>query len=248
MTGETKLSDFLGEMIHWDWLEFLQAEKKGEHTGNEGVVFGLVRACAKGKLSAIKTAIDRIDGKVATPIKEEFPMFFFLYPHAKSIDLPEGVKETDEIATQSDPLKEEPKKEDDDKSVVTLTLRETVEKMADSNIKVVPLVLDYRDKLETAFKTDKDISEFENPPLVKAIIAANLLDLARNGNLEAINEVFERLEGKLVEVIKYLGEDVYVTMFAEKAPYGAKKNKNGIYQVEVPQISNLWKEKLKPSS
>lgn len=244
-----KLGNFLREVIDWSWKEFCEAEKSNEFTGYEASVLSLVRTCSEGKLGAIKVAIDRVDGKVETPIRVEYPKVYILYPQAKGVaelgpgesksegdtDVPHK-PETSEVA-----IYEEPAEEAEVKDVVTFTLRETLTEMADRQRGLVDLILDRKKKTERGELTDE-----VNIPKVKSIIAANLLSLAMGGkNFEAVMEVFDQIDGKLVETYKILGQDMFLKSYLLEAPYGAKKNKNGVYQIEVPSIANTWKEKFK---
>jgi hypothetical protein len=79
-----------------------------------------------------------------------------------------------------------------------------------------------------------------NDPLVKSVIVAGLLKMAHDGNLGAIFEVFDNMDGKLVDKIKILGEDVYLTSYDTIAPRGAKKNKDGVYQMEANNTTDSW--------
>lgn len=241
-----KLGSFLKEVIDWQWDEFVKAEKDTNYTGAEAAVFALIRACSGGKLGAIKLAIDRVDGKVETPIKYEYPKVFVLFPEAKkkelepsggvksrSLTAPEGFEETVEK------IKEEPEISEDGKKA-TMSLRETLELMADQKRLLVEVILQTKVKVELGEPVKKI-------PLVKSVIAANLLRLAEKNNFEAITEIFDQIDGKLVETIKILGEDLYLTSYIIEAPYGAKKNKDGIYQIEMPQIASQWKQNFRPN-
>ena len=81
---------------------------------------------------------------------------------------------------------------------------------------------------------------------MKSIIAANLIILANEkGKFEAITELFDQIDGKLVETIRILGEDMYLESYLLEAPHGAQKNKDGVYYLEAPKIANTWSEKFK---
>jgi len=81
-------------------------------------------------------------------------------------------------------------------------------------------------------------------PMVKSVICANLMILANEKhNFDAITEIFDQIDGKLVETIQLLG-DMHLTSYALEAPHNAVKNKDGIWQVEQPMVTNLWAEKL----
>ena len=251
MNDRGKLGNFLKEVISWNWKEFCDAEKDPKYSGLQATVLALVRTTSEAKLGAIKLAIDRVDGKLETPVKIEYPKVWYLYPEAKEVAAPEpediglltdgNVQPRPPIANL-DVFKEayEPEPEPEAVNIATMTLRETLNKMADAPRQVVPLIL--MKKKEVEADLSKDI---ENVPLVKSVIAANLLHLAiEKNNFDAITEIFDQIDGKLVETIRILGDDLYLTQYSLVAPYGAKKNKDGIYMIESKEVAELWKQKL----
>lgn len=245
-----KLGNFLKEVIDWRWDEFCRAEKDSnfKYTGYESAVFSLVRTCSDGKLGAMKLAIDRVDGKLETPIKVEYPKIWFLYPHAKTVgELPEG--ESQELAPPSIDELPDPQTEEQPESAATLSLREMVQKMADQPREVVPLILAAKRWVESELAAGRDPQDSEmvekKIPMVKSVIAANLLHLAiEKNNFDAITEVFDQIDGKLVETLRILGDDIYLPQYTLEAPYGAVKNKDGIYMLEAKEITSQWQQKL----
>jgi len=248
MIGESdrgKLGNFLREVIDWDWDQFVEAEKDESYSGYQSSVFALVRAAAEQKLSAIKLAIARIDGQVKTPIKVEYPTAYLTFPYAEKLALPPAGSQAVALLTDPEPisLKEEaesyPEMEEPQESLATLTLRETLEKMADAPRKIPLLIDDQRKKVErNEYLGDAKV------PMVKSVICAHLLILANEKhNFEAITEIFDQIDGKLVETIKLMG-DIHLTSFALEAPYNAVKNSKGIYQIEQPIVTDLWAQKL----
>ena len=239
-----KLGEFLREVINWDWYDFCMAERDNRFKGYEGTVFSLVRICSEAKLNAIQGAIERADGKLATPVKIEYPKVFLLYPEATTVaQLAEGERPAPTTSTAlilADPAEQETD-EKQPVNLATLSLRETVNEMADQPKQVVPLILQKKIEVEIAVKNESVMEG--KAPLVKSVIAANLLHLA-NKNYDAIMEVFNQIDGKLVETIKILGEDIFITQYAMIAPYGSVKNHDGIYQIEAKAIANQWKDKL----
>lgn len=244
-TDRGKLGNFLREVIDWQWDQFVEAEKDESFSGYQSSVFALVRAAAEQKLQAIKLSIARIDGQVKTPIKVEYPTAYLTFPYAERRALPPAGAQA--IAALPDPepisLPEEseayPEPEEPQESLATLTLRETLEKMADAPRKIPLLIDDQRKKVERGeYLGDAKI------PMVKSVICAHLLILANEKHsFDAITEVFDQIDGKLVETIKLMG-DIHLTSYALEAPYNAVKNKDGIYQIEQPIVTNIWAEKL----
>lgn len=245
-----KLGNFLEEVIHWRWDEFCRAEADSKFTGLEATVLSLVRTTSEAKLGAIKLAIDRVDGKIETPVKIEYPKVWFVYPEADSVaDLQPG-----ETVPQLEPgtllpavLDQPPGDipEEEPVSAATMSLRETLEKMADSPRNVVPMILKRKKEVEEYLKEDINY-KIEQSPLVKSVIAANLMHLAiEKNNFEAITEIFDRIDGKLVETIRILGDDIFIPQYSLVAPAGSVKNKEGIYMLESKEIAAQWKQKFK---
>lgn len=237
MSDRGKLGTFLKEIIDWRWDDFVKAETDTNYTGYQAAVFALIRSCSEAKLGAIKLAIDRVDGKVETPIKFEYPKVYLLFPEAKEAALPPaGMKPA--ALTTGKPLKEKPPEEEPVK-LTTMSLRQTLNKMAEEPRLLVKMILQRKREVELG-----KVADGKNIPLVKSVIAANLLHLAEKNNFEAITEVFDQIDGKLVETIRILGDDIYLSSYVSVAPYGAVKNKDGVFQLEAPQIAQSWKQKL----
>lgn len=240
-----KLGNFLTEAIHWRWDDFVKAEKDSKYTGLEAAVLSLIRVCSESKLGAIKLAIDRVDGKIETPIKIEYPRVWLTFPDAKSVaTAPDPKQLAGEVALTVPDKPPADIPEEPPTSPATLTLRETLSKMADSPRTIVPVILQKKKEVEMALKQDPNY-EIENAPLVKSVIAANLLNLAiERNNFEAITEVFDQIDGKLVETIRILGDDIYLSQYSLEAPFGAVKNASGVYMIEAKEIADTWRRKL----
>lgn len=250
-TDRGKLGEFLKEVIHWTWAEFCVAEADEKYTGLQATVFSLVRTASDGKLGAIKLAIDRVDGKLETPIEVIYPKVYFLYPHAEGKALPPpNANAPAALLDDIDSLNEPPQADEEEAAkVAAMSLRQTLEKLADAPQRVTQMILARKKEVEenpVAFVNDDSEDAAKKVPLVKSVIAANLMNLAINGRnkFEAITEVFDQIDGKLVETFHVLGEDVYLTQYALEAPYNAELNKDGVYQVEQPMISDMWERKL----
>lgn len=250
MNDRGKLGEFLAQVIHWRWDEFVKAETDGKYTGLESVVLALVRTCSEAKLGAIKLAIDRVDGKLETPVKIEYPKVYFIYPEAERVaDLPAGTSAPQlEPGTSLPAVLEKPPSdipEEEPVTLATLSLRETLHKMADAPRNLVPVILKTKKEVEAGIKQDQ-YAVFPDAPMVKSVIAANLMHLAvEKNNFDAITEIFDQIDGKLVETIRFLGDDIFIPQYALEAPAGAQKNKEGIYMLEAKEIAEQWKQKFK---
>lgn len=256
MNDRGKLGKFLKKVIDWRWDEFCAAEQDINYKSFEASVFSLVRTAAEGKLGAIKLAIDRVDGKIETPVEVVYPKVWMLFPEAKSVSLEVSEEETPsalpgpEVSVSEDVINITEDEEIDVEPPVSMSLRETLEKMADQPRQLTRLIKERKTEVEKLVKNNggKSFGDDENAihsPLVKSIIAANLLQLAEDGNFEAVTEVFDQIDGKMVETLRVLGEDIYLTSYVEEAPKGAVKNKDGVYMIEAAEVTDHWNQRLK---
>ena len=130
-----------------------------------------------------------------------------------------------------------------DPDLPSLGMRETLQEMADYPRELPEAII------ELALQTEQALREQapwpEEIPMVKSVVAAHLLTLAQSRNLDAIGEVFDQIDGKLVETIQLLGDDIFITIYSNTAPPEAQLNENGILQLEAPESQNMWASKLK---
>lgn len=248
MSDRGQLGIFLKEVIDWDWAQFCMAEKDEKYTGLEATVFALIRTAASAKLNAIKLAIDRVDGKLETPVKFEYPRVYYTFPFAKErLTPPPDAAIPKELAADLEALNAPPEAEEEDAKIVSMSLRQTLEKLAESPRRVTPAILQAKELVEQNPKAFIDIDGEDvskRAPLVKSVIAANLMQLAHERSFDAINEVFDQIDGKLVETFRVLGEDMFLTSYAEVAPYDAMQNKDGVWQREAVELQAQWQQKL----
>ena len=241
------LSAFLREVSNWSWEEFVRAERDLDYTSNQAMIFALVRACAMEKMDAIRLAVNRLDGKLKTPIKVEYPKIFYQYPYAtlgeSYTSEPESIQEeTKFIHTElsTEVREEEPEMIKND--LPSLSLRQTLTKMSGYSRKLPKAIVDM------ALITEIYVRGQGPPPkevmLVKSVVAAHLLILAQGRDISAITEVFNNIDGKLVETIQILGSDIFITSYATVVPEGAYVNSDGIVEVEATVASDMWANKL----
>ena len=226
-----KLTPFFKEIIEKRWTEFVKMEESEEYTSAQAVVFAIIRACVNGKLPAIQQSLNRVDGKLAEQIEVVYPKFFIQSPHATETTVKKGKQSVSVTEKGKQSVSEEP-------PLVTGSLRDTLSRMSESPRNLVTAILAAAKDVETRHSYQAD-SDPLSDPLVKSVIVAGLLKLAHNGNLGAIFEVFDNIDGKLVDTIRILGEDVYLTSYDTIAPNGAKKV-NGVYQMEADNTSSKW--------
>ena len=238
--NEARLGAFLREVSNWRWSEFVVAEKDLSYTSNQAMIFALVRACAMQNLQAIRLSINRLDGKLATPLKIEYPKIYYLYPNAKTQKPPEelGVVEPDRSLTEVD-IAIIP---DDESDLATLSIRQTVAKMADYPRELPQAVADQATQMEQHLK--KEGPKPSEDPMVKSVVAAHLLLMAQNRSIDALGEVFDSIDGKLAETFQVLGEDLFITNYSYIAPDGAYLNDDGVMQIEALTSQDMWATKL----
>lgn len=241
-----KMGSFLREVSNWTWEEFVRAEHDHEYTSNNAMIFALVRACAMQKMEAIKMALNRIDGKLKTPIKIEAPKIFYLFPNAKP--QPAFAEVTDDPTTVNEVVTGEvipaaPEEETlKDNDLPSLSLRQTLVKLSDLPREFPEAIIEYAFQVEQWVKHGGSFPD-ENP-MVKSVVAAHLLILAANRDITALNEVFDQIDGKLAETIQIVGEDLFITSYSGTAPEGAYINKDGVLEIEAVQAQAMWAQKL----
>lgn len=257
MASSEALARFLREAVNWRWDEFVLAEKNKEFSTNQSIIFALIRACATQNLPAIKIALRRIDGNLKTPIKIEMPKVFYLFPNAPDAPThpllePGTITENPATAEEADRIIEgqiierpEPvsrTEEKPDRDLPSMGLRETLQEMAEYPRSLPEAIV------ELALQTEQHIKKTapapNEIPKVKSVVAAHLLIMAQNRNIDALTEVFDQIDGKLVETLQIIGEDIYITSYSEILPENAILNEDGIWQAEAIQAQSMWAEKL----
>lgn len=239
MSGR-QLTEGFRDIIELKWSEFVALEQDEEQTNFTSILATLVRACTKGNLRAIQTALDRLDGRISMEIEVEYPKFYTVYPQATrtidestTIDLDKlgeivlPVPLPDHITFESTPPEEPP----------TGSLRATLERMLEAPKKTVFNILATIEAVESG-----DMSH--GNPQVKSVVTAGLMKLVHDGRVGAVLEVFDQIDGKVADKIKLLGGDVYMTSYADIAPEGAEKNEEGVYQVSADNVTNAWAARL----
>lgn len=251
---ENRLGGFLREVSNWRWLDFIKAEHDDSYTSNQAIIFALVRACAMRNLQAIKSTTNRLDGKLATPLKIEYPKVFYLYPNAK-LDAPgPDITVNHELDDLYQPetsntrlligelVDKPPIVEPGDEDLATLSIRQTVAKMADYPRQLPEKICQTSLEIEMFYRNQGPMPV--DNPAVKSVVAAHLLVMAGKGSMDALNEVFDQIDGKLAETLQVLGEDLYITNYSSVAPDTAYINKDGVVEVEATTVQNMWAQRL----
>lgn len=246
MNDSNKLAGFLREVSNWNWEEFCRAEHDPKYTTNEAMIFALIRACVMEKMEAIRIALNRMDGKLKTPVRIELPKVFYLYPNAELPDAKPVVHnpvETKALVAGEVVEKPEPEPQvDDEDDLQAMSLRQTLTKMSDHPREVPEYIIQFAELTQQWLNGQAE--EPEEKPLVKSVLAAHLLRMAQNRNIDALTEVFDQIDGKLVETIQLLGDDIYITDYSLTAPDGAYLNTDGVLQLEASKAQDLWAQKL----
>ncbi len=250
-----KLAKFLKEVSNWQWDEFVRAEKNLQYSSNQAIILALIRSCAMQNLPAIKTALNRLDGKLKTPVRIEMPKVFYLYPNATPLEAPAFARVTDDPTTVNQvekivegelmpmPLPAENTTEDKSKKdLPSMGLRETLVEMGDYPRELPDAIIQLAE--QTHQWVQKHAPMPDEIPMVKSVVAANLLVMAQKRNIDALTEVFDQIDGKLVETLQILGEDIYIEIYSSSAPPEAKLNDDGVYQLEAKMSQDTWAEKL----
>lgn len=244
-----KLGSFLKEVSNWQWDQFIEAERNKQYTSNQSIIFALVRACAMQQLQAIKIAVNRLDGKLKTPIKVEYPKIYYLFPNAKispgqdqgeELYLDNSTEITNEVREIVPAVEPEP--EVIERDLPSMGFRETLTMMSDYPRELPEAIIDLALKTEQWKRGHGP--QPDEIPMVKSVVAAHLLTMAQQRNLDAITEVFDQIDGKLVETFHILGEDMFITSYATVAPEGAELNKDGVLQMEATIVQDMWATKL----
>lgn len=250
MSSTNKLAAFLREVINWQWDEFVRAEHDKQYTSNQSLIFALVRACSMQKMEAIRISLNRLDGKLKTPIRVEYPKIYYLYPNAKTdfvdlkpqepmmniLSIPKEKAAESALITPNIPQPEE------EHELADLSLRQTLNKMSDYPRELPEAIVELAQETERCLRNNEPLPD--ETPLVKSVVAAHLLIMAQSRNIEALTEVFDQIDGKLAETLQILGEDLYITDYSLTAPEGAYLNENGVLQLEATKAQDMWATKL----
>lgn len=247
---DKRLGEFLRQVFNWSWDEFARAEHDRQYSTSQSIVFTLIRACAIQKLPAIRLALSRLDGKLKTPVQIEMPKVFYLYPNAKA---PEGepLNRVDEASgginiipqlSEGEVLSPPEIVAPDPERLDEMSLREVLAMMSDLPRELPQQLIAAAEQTERWLKHND--ARPTDIPRVKSVVAAHLLIMAQARNIDALAEVFDQIDGKLVETIQILGEDIYITIYSATAPPGARLNADGILQIEATDSQVMWANKL----
>src|SRR5690606_19482086 len=150
----------------------------------------------------------------------EQPHFYMEYPNAPTTGLPNAPE-----VPKFKQLKE-------DEHIPTTGLRNTLRVLGQAPTGAVTHLLDLADEVERLSMDGITPPDMQNP-FVKSIIMASLLSMGHSGDLTAIFEILDTIDGVVADKVKLLGDDVYVQSPSITAPAGAFIGPNGYPTVEM---------------
>lgn len=233
MEEKKNLTEFLREVLGWTWDEFLEAERSDRYTVSQSVIFSLIRESTMDNLKALQTAINRIDGVVETKVRVVLPKVYYLWPNATDVPALIGKEETNDNTPQIS----------EDNDAPTKGLRDTMRRMMDEpKSRIAEIIMCQQDW--EAFVRGENRESPENTVKVMSVMVAHLLKMAYARDISAIQEVFNSIDGKMVETLKVVGKDMYITCFGDVAPPGSWLNDKGVIQSEAPEVQTMWQKRL----
>lgn len=202
-----KGGDYLISILEESYSIVLDEGRDDTTTNLEGTVHALVRNISNGNVRSIKTALERVDGKVSKPVEIRTPRIVHKYINAKTNTGPKFLPRAAVSPDNSEVVREA-------NALPSFSIRGMIEKLEDKPKTVVHTILENK----TKFK-------------VVEVIAAKLYDLAHHEEQKAIDEILDQIDGKVADVIEILGEDIELLEYQDEAPINAILE-NGVYVVK----------------
>lgn len=235
------MNAFMTEIIHWTWTDMLELKNNPDTAIIYNTVITLVRVCAEGKVSALKMMFDRIDGRVEQPINIIKPKIYLRYPNATNDEELERYLEVHEKENtpEGKRTRRAKHKRKQKLNIASLGLSETLQAMMRAPIDLPGQILKSRILVERMLERGETP---EYSPYVKVVLCAALITNANfDDNYEALQMLFERIEGKIENTIKVIGEDMYIDQYDTEAPMGSVLV-DGQWCFEDKNITNQWVE------
>lgn len=227
----TKPTDFFRFLIEKRWSYFVRLNLI-DLNNNQASIVALVKAMRARNLKAIRAGMNRIDGKLAQQVEIEFPHFYMEFPQASTKGLKTVENQFHDITKKAD-----------DKPIPTTGLRNTLRTLGNANTRAVPTLLAMADEVERLALEDIYPPEKQDP-FVKSVVMACLLDMGQEGDLQAVFEVLDTIDGVVADKIQLLGDDVIIQSPALTAPKGAHLSPEGVARIELPNQSKAWGEAI----
>jgi hypothetical protein len=220
----------LSEVADWEWREFIVARNGDEKSEYEDAILELIYSIAdeKTSLSAIKKAIERVDGKQPENIKMEYPKFYMRYPYAKNIDKVIGTGKVGDGPEIKLPAPE----------MATAGIRGAIADVSHRPKGTATKVLEIARRM-----MEDEMYPSRMSIKVKDVVASALIVLSKTKQ-QAMEELLNQIDGKVAVTYKLLGDDVYMTDYGDEAPAGGFLDKDGVYIVESQNVTDQWALKL----
>lgn len=223
-------TEFFEHLIEQRWSFFVTLEP--QHLNNNQMsIVALVKACRQKNLKAIKAGMNRIDGKLAIQVEVEQPRFYMEFPNAPTKGLPQEPPTT----------AYKPKVEEE--HIPTTGLRNTLRVLGQAPTGAVTHLLDLADEAERLAMDGITPPDPRNP-FVKSIIMASLLSMGHSGDLTAIFEILDTIDGVVADKIQLLGDDVVIQNHSLAPPEGAFIGPTGVATIELAKQANAFGQAL----
>lgn len=223
----------LSDVADWEWKDFIIARNGEEKSEYEDAILELIYSIAdeKTSLSAIRKAIERVDGKQPENVKVEYPKFYMRYPFAKNVNAAKGKNAV--VASTAPPEILMPAPE-----MATAGIRGAIAEVSRRPKGAAAKVLE----IARRFMEDQSY-EARAVIKVKEVVASALIVLSKTKQ-QAMEELLNQIDGKVAVTYKLLGDDVYRTDYGDTAPAGGYIDKDGVYVVESKNVTDSWALKL----
>jgi hypothetical protein len=223
----------LSDIAEWEWKSFISARESDEKSEYEDSILELIYSIAdeKTSLSAIRKAIERVDGKQPENINVQYPKFYMLYPYAKNVNAKNSKDAV--VAPIEAPEIKMPAPE-----MATAGIRGAIAEVSARPKGAAAKVLEIARRFmeDPSYQTRAVIK-------VKEVIASALIILSKTKQ-SAMEELLNQIDGKVAVTYKLLGDDVYMTSYDTVAPAGGYLDGDGVYVLESKNITDTWALKL----
>lgn len=232
-------TEIFKELLNSKFHVFLEYEDDPNITSSGRVITSLIRSVFSHNPRNIRTAINRVDGLLPQQVEIILPKVYYRYPRATAIN--SGVSDT-----QSDGVTEtlpETPSEPAARSVTEMTVRQATAELGKLPYSTVDWIISQASATANWYKTRGQQPVPEHTPYLKSVIAAHFVKMAAAGIPDVVEDFFDSIDGKLSETIR-LGDDIFILKYDKEAPPGAIPGDDGVLQIEVSEISDMWGKAL----
>jgi hypothetical protein len=181
----TRPTEFFEHLIEQRWSFFVSLDTE-QLNNNQMSIVALVKACRQKNLKAIKAGMNRIDGKLAIQVEVEQPRFYMEFPNAPTNGLPDA------------PRTPKFEKRQEDEHIPTTGLRNTLRALGQAKTGTITHLLDLATEVEHLALDGITPPDKENP-FVKSIIMASLMKMGHSGDLTAVFEILDTIDGVVAD-------------------------------------------------